>query len=114
MQYNTYNITPKQYYQKWVNDVYKAYKNDGITKKEIRSLYPFERIFYDYYLPQLYSISKEGIRIANSILDKLTPEQRYRFLHDFPDMYRDYLPPEIRRQKREIYVRQAQRRKSHL
>ena len=105
MQYNIYNITPKQYYQKWVNDVYQEYKNDGITKKEIRSLYPFESIFCDYYLPELYSVSKKGIRIANSILDKLTPEQRYRFLHDFPDMYRDYLPPEIRRQKREIYVR---------
>jgi hypothetical protein len=26
-------------------------------------------------------------------------------LHDFPDMYQDYLPPEIRQQKREIYVR---------
>jgi len=99
-----YNITPKQYYQKWVNDVYQEYKNDGITKKEIRLLYPFESIFYDYYLPELYNMSKQGFRIANSILDKLTPEQRYRFLHDFPDMYRDYLPPEIRRQKREIYV----------
>ncbi len=100
-----YNITPKQYYQKWVNDAYNRYKNDGITKKEIRSLYPFKSIFYDYYLPELYNISKQGFRIANAILDKLTPEQRYRFLHDFPDMYWDYLPPEIRRQKREIYVR---------
>ena len=105
MQYNIYNITPKQYYKKWIHDAYQRYRDDGITKKELKSLYPFERIFYDYYLPELYNISRQGCRIANSILDKLTPEQRYRFLHDFPDMYRDYLPPEIRRQKREIYVR---------
>jgi len=105
MQYSTYNITPKQYYQKWINNAYDSYKDDGITKKELKTLYPFKRIFYDYYLPELYSISKKGIRIANSILDKLTAPERYRFLHDFPDMYRDYLPPEIRRQKREIYVR---------
>lgn len=100
-----YNITPKQYYEKWVNDAYQEYKNDGITKKEIRSLYPFKSIFYDCYLPELYNMSKKGIRVSNSVLDKLTPEQRYRLLHDYPDMYRDYLPPEIRRQKREIYVR---------
>ena len=98
-----YSITPRQYYQKWVNDVY---QECGITKKEIRALYPFERIFYDYYLPELYNMSKQGFRISDVVLDKLTPEQRYRFLHDFPDMYRDYLPPEIRRQKREIYVRE--------
>ena len=103
MQY--YNITPKQYYEKWVNNVYQEYKNDGITKKEIMSLYPFKSVFYDCYLPELYGLAKKGIRISNSILDKLTPEQRYRFLHDFPDKYRDYLPPEIRQQKREIYVR---------
>lgn len=102
-----YNIMPKQYYQKWVNEVYQDCKDDGITKKEIMELYPFDAIFYNEYLPMLYNAAKEGVRISDKILDKLTPEQRYRFLHDFPDMYRDYLPPEVRRQKREIYIRKG-------
>jgi len=104
-QHNVYNITPKQYYAKWVDDVYQAYKDDGITKKEIKLLYPFKNIFHDYYLPELYNVSRQGCRVTDAVLDRLTPEQRYRFLHDFPNLYQDYLPPEIRRQKREIYIR---------
>jgi hypothetical protein len=97
-----WEMTPKQYYKKWINDIY---ADCDLTKKEIMKCYPFDAIFYNEYLPMLYNATREGIRIPDKILDKLTPEQRYRFLHDFPDMYRNYLPPEVRRQRREIYIR---------
>lgn len=106
-----YQMTPKQYYKNWIDSVYK--ENHALdltlTKKEIIDSYPFESVFYDQYLPMLYRHAREGRRIPDRVLDKLTPGERHRFLHDYPDMYRDYLPPEVRRQKREIYTRRRVR-----
>ena len=107
MQYNI-KKTPKQYYQKWVNNAYQEYKNDGITKKEFRSLYhPFESIYTIIICQSHIAYPKKGLEWANSILDKLTTTTKlYRFLpYEFPDMYRDYSAARNKAAKREIYVR---------
>lgn len=100
-----YQMTPKQYYKNWIETVYRENHSldPSLTKKEIIDSYPFDVVFRDQYLPRLYDVTRQGVKIPHKVLDRLAPEERYRFLHDFPDMYRDYLPPEVRRQKKEIY-----------
>jgi len=97
-----WEMTPKQFYKYWINKIYQECntKDNPLTKREIIEYYPFKSVNRDIYLPLLLDATKENFRIPDKILDKLTPEERYRFLHDYPDLYRGYLPPEIRKQKK--------------
>ncbi len=99
-----HEMTPKQFYKKFINDLYAEVKLD-YTKAELVRIYPFKNVFHNEYYPALLQAAREGKRIPDRILDKLTPAERYRFLHDYQDLYSDYLPPEVRQQKKEIYRR---------
>jgi|LSQX01.1.fsa_nt_gb hypothetical protein len=97
-----YTTTPKQFYKAFINNIYQSNRDfgDRITKKEIRELYPFESVYRDCYLPKLYEISSQGIRVADRVLDKIEEGPRYQLMRFAPSLYESYLPANIRRRQR--------------
>jgi hypothetical protein len=54
------------------------------------------------YRTKVLEASHAGCRIPDAVLDA-DQSIRARVLHDYPDKYNDYLPPEIRTRKPEIF-----------
>jgi hypothetical protein len=94
---NPWELTPKQYYRERIKQMA---KESGLTEKEVREIYPYEVIEHEYYL-EFEKWVHSRVRIPNKVLDRLTDRARYRAMHDYPDLYRDYMPPEIRKMNRE-------------
>jgi|GEM_PF-2666087 len=92
--------TFKQWYKQEIKSIYDG-ANGEITYKEIYESYPEKDLFPRYYR-MLTEESRAGNRIPDKILDKLTPQQRYQFLHDQARLYETYIPIEIRKLPREI------------
>jgi hypothetical protein len=92
-----WELTPKQYYNMRIKEMSEEY---GLTQTECREFYPFEVIEAEYY--QLFDQwVHSGVRIPDKVLDRVNERARYRAMHDYPDLYRDYIPPEIRKMNRE-------------
>lgn len=102
-----HEMTLRQYYIYRINSMYNQYKED-ITKKEIIESYPKPENFYHEYFNIIMSAVQQGKKIPNIVLDK-DINIRYRLTHDYPDLFKDYLTPEVRKQKKEIYKRQYKR-----
>jgi len=98
-----YEMTLKQYYTHRINSMYAEYKGD-ITRKEIIESYPKPENFYSEYFNIIIKAAEQGIKILDIVLDK-DINIRYRLTHDFWNYYKNYLPPEVRQQKKEIYKR---------
>lgn len=105
-----WTLTPKQYYAARIQYMVKNY---GVTAKQAMELYPPESIIGgEYYLENwdkwIHHTGGLKIRIPDKVLDRVTDLARYRALHNYPDLYSDYIPPEIRKMNRQaprIYSR---------
>ena len=100
-----YEMTLKQYYAYRINSMYEQYK-ENITRKEIIESYPKPEDFYHEYFNIIMEAVEQGSKIPDIVLDI---NIRYRLTHDYSDLFKTYLIPEVRQQKKEIYKRQYKR-----
>src|SRR5690606_21828865 len=108
-----WELTPKQYAEARIRCMRQEYPD--VPLEEIREVYPEEILIDEYYQNWdrwVHKTGQQGIRIPNKVLDRVTERARYRATHDYPDLYRDYMPPEVRKMNREqprIYSRKRAR-----
>lgn len=52
--------------------------------------------FEGTYFRSLYATSEAGNRATNAVMDALPSAWRFKLQHDFPELYRGYMAPDVR------------------
>jgi hypothetical protein len=103
-----WRLTPKQYTKVVAERLRARYPN--MTSAQAHEEAGRQGRVAEYY-NALYRASEDGHRVPDRVMDRLAPEGAYRLRHDFPALYSDYMPPEIRRQNAQFEAEMRAARK---